>query len=321
MSIVAIFLALNCPAPAAVLIPAPNSSSSQYAAMLQATADLETPTQVLERSRGAELPRQSLLRDFKEAQFAFLSADLNVARTKFESLVQRRTEQDWMPGDSEIFRHAYLRLAQMASNPVDRRVWLERAAGEATAPNERQIYPPPLISELVVLNARLKKEVVSFSGLGEEWTRIRLNGRSCLRNPCAWPAAGSDPVRVTWISDRWQPVTVTASLTSIRVLIPERRPWVDGACDSFTLATATKKFKDPRPFFDLECKSLAAYLPANRLEPMTTDEVQWPRQPSAERPFYKSPWTWIGAGVIVAAVIFSQKRSERDRQPTTSYGY
>lgn len=299
-----------------VLLLAPGAPVTEYRAYLEAHSRYSTPTKTYRQSHPARQARQQLIQAYAFAQSAFLSADREAAKDKFKSVLNLAFLEDWDLDGREILALSSLRIAQLSNDEAEREEWIKIAISFSAGDIDDSLFPPPLMERLSTLKS--KEAIVQISGLGSEWTAILFNGAVCERNPCSIPGV-KHKVRMTWLSDRWQPFSKTISSDRIAEVIPVRRAWVEGRCDSPMIAKETGAFSAVYPFFGLDCDRN----PAPRLDLKTLsspDPAQVFTEIPREKTILKSPWLWVGVGTAIAVILANSQRKP-DREPTTTYGY
>ena len=322
---VALWLAAAAAHSKEVVFAARDASPREYQAFLAAQDHLESPTQYLLNNRPAKEMKEKLIQAFAEAQEAFVGADPARAEEKLKAVLALATQADWLALDRTIFAISALRLAQLAANSERRQFWLERAASLGVDEVDAALFPPPLLRDWQKVKSELPPIAIPVAGLSPgDWTRVLINGVPCAQSPCLVRASMDSPVRATWLSDRWQTQTVITELSQLPQAQPARLTWIDGPCQAPRFSEATQMFAQHQAFFNLECgqKINLADLKPRPPEPVG---LAFPVVPKPQRrPFYKSTWTWIGVGTVVAIVVASQIQRGKERSPhpppSTTYG-
>jgi len=306
--------------PQEIVFQGPAAPNVEYQAHLAAHADLTTPTQALLKNRVSTSDRESLVAEFAAAQKAFLSGETDDARKKIEALLAKLPAEDWHAQDREIFLKAALRRAQLAAHESEVEPWLKWAlAAGHDLPVDRTLFPPPLVAHFL----RLKNSIPYIDphppGIGADWSAVLINGKICTAESCARVPSLDIPVRVTWLSDKWQPQSFAIPVDKLPRRTVPNIAWVSGTCEEPKFAPATKPFSAPKAFFGLECSQPKKVI---NLQPVArADGLTMFNPPKRDRPIYKSPWLWAGVGTAIAIlVVNSQKQSEK-KEPTTTYGY
>lgn len=302
-----------------VLIQAPDAAALDYRAMLKAHPDFISPSERYLNSHPLRVNREHLLNLFAQAQKSFLENSNEEAQGRFEALLDLLAADDWEKPDREIFLHASLRLAQMASQESSRDRWLRFSLTLGEDGYDKDLFPPPLLARRSELLAHIQKisKMERLFALG--WNAILVNGEVCDRSNCpAWPLL-KERVRVTYLSDRWLPQTVNLNLTEIERYTPRATAQVSGEC-GHDQVHATVDHPDRKVFWSLECD-----LPTQKLNllPITRSgfNARPPEEKSGGIPFYKSKWFWaIVGGAVTAAIVVNAQKKET-KEPTTSYGY
>ena len=304
-----------------VVLQSAASADVEYRAYLAAHAECVTPTEALNRMRPSSSAREKLVNDFADSQKAFLGTDSNLARTKLEFLISQIPNEDWSAAERQVFFKSAMRRAQLAINDPDMDIWLKHALtiGYELHP-DHTLFPPPLIQRWQQLKQKIQMRKIQVPGLGGEWSQIMINGVPCTANSCpAFPDTDL-PLRITWLSDKWQPYTALIKLRDVPQEIPARRAWVAGECRSPQLDRAANIFRDKQPFFGLDCEK--SHVTGANLNLMAAPGGLNMFAPiKKERPLYKSPWLWAGVGAVIAIVVAQSQKSQEKKDPSTSYGY
>ncbi len=304
-----------------VVVQSPSSLDVEYRAYLAAHAACVTPTEALVRMRPSTAVREKLVHDFADAQKAFLGTDSGLARTKLESLINQIPNQDWSSGDRQVFFKSAMRRAQLAVNDPEMEMWLRHALTIGYEFNpDHTLFPPPLIQRWQQVKQKIQTRKVQVAGLNVDWSQIMINGVSCTADVCPAFPDTDIPVRITWLSDKWQPYTAIIKLSQLPQEIPARRAWVAGECRSPQFDRAANIFRDKQPFFGLDCEKSQATSANLNLTPVS-GRLNMFEPPKKERPLYKSPWLWAGVGAVIAIVVAQSQKSQEKKDPSTSYGY
>ena len=159
-------------------------------------------------------------------------------------------------------------------------------------------------------------------GLGTEWSRVLIHGVPCSRERCPEFPDVDTALRVTWISDKWQPFTTAIRLTRLEHQIPPRKAWVAGECQKPRFERAAEQFPDKDVFFNLACTKTEIALSKVNFNPVVpAAAVTMFDEPKRDRPVYRSPWLWAGIGTAVAILVVQSQQKQEKKDPSTSYGY
>lgn len=327
-----LFSALATPiCSAIVLVPAQSTSSREYAAKLLTDAEALSPTQFHLRHHPKSESRELVLTRLAEAQQSLLSGPAENAKGKFRAILELELADDWDAISREAFLFARLRLAQL--DPERRNQWIEGALTLGSPPKENEAMIPPPVLEHWRAMATERRKVNLSASLGE-WSAILINGRPCTAESCPPIPESFEPVRATFLSNRWIPQTYKIRLSEVSSLSPERIPWVKGACGQEQLHPLAAAMGAVSVFqsWNGEC----ANEPLLDLRPLDRREVglnipSIPKESPARtdsRSLFQSKWFWLGAVVASAtavAVIRAQPRPApaevEERSPqTTTYG-
>lgn len=312
------FLLLSNPSFAAVIVPGPNADEREYKAMLQVHPDHLSPSQKLLHQRPGAREREDLLKSLAEAQEAFLNQSFGAARESFLKVARSAFSEDWRSEQIDIIVYALLRLAQLEGDAEKARPWLQKAADLGSPRiSDSSLFPPPLLAQFMELrrqNAPLQIPNEVF----KEWPIILVNGQSCSAGACDSRPSGQ--ARVTWLSDRWLPVTTLINSKDIAAYHPRQEPWVRGACSNPIAHAQTASLGEVRFFWNLDCEAA----PQKKINLQPTSE------PSPSEAFIKpgliptqleNKWLWAGVGLGALAltlILNGQSHSVRSA-PTTTY--
>lgn len=309
---------------AAVLFQAPGSSGLDYRAALKADADNVSPSAAYIQQHPSSDNRQRLLNLFAEAQKAFLGGTKEEAKRQFENLLSLAGEDDWDRNSREIFLVAYFRLAQIELDIAAQSALLTQALllGEGlSVPSD--LFPPPLIRRYTQLKMEIPRLQISPGFFADGWSVILVNGQPCSKNACENIPQLANDVRVTFLSEQWLPVSVVIQASELNRAAPARVPWITGSCEKTNFHPQTDSTSEKKAFWFLNCGAQSKpkainFLPVSHADPVIA-KIEMDLKP---RPFYKSPWFWGGVGaVVIAAIALSAKKQEKEREPTTTYGY
>lgn len=306
-----------------VLLQAPMAPDREYRAFLTAYTSYSTPTAALLKGRPTAEAKEDLITRFAEAQRVFLSGDAAQARARFEEVLAQQVEQDWSAAEQRIFFDSALRRAQLAGGG-DADHWLRLAAGIPGLAPDRTLFPPPLVRRFLAFRSQLAKRAVKAPGLGSDWSLILINGVACSADSCPAMADTGLPVRITYLSDKWQPFTTVAPMSRVAITVPDRKPWVNGGCGDPVFAPAAGRFAAKKAFFRVDCETPVAVQNLNLRPVARTDAITMFDPPKKARPFYKSPWLWagVGAAAVIAVIVANNQREQREnKEPSTTYGY
>lgn len=314
-----------------VLVQAPQSRTLDYKASLKAHSDFISPAQEYLNTHPSLAQREQLLELFSSAQKIFMEKSNDEAAAKFTELLGLLWVDDWAKADREIFLQAYLRLAQIAVTPEKRDHWLGLSLLLGADLNyDPTLFPPPLLVRRAELAAQLPKKLITRKSIGGNWSHILINGRPCENQDCGiWPLYPGR-VRVTLLSDQWQPESSVVDIADITRLRPHMVAWVTGDCAQAHWDEAATRFAQKKAFWSLECDrpNLAEAL---NLSPGASNEAAEKSRPAAfaappasadkSTPFYESKWLWAGVGTLIAIVIVASSQKHESKETSTTYGY
>lgn len=308
-----------------VLVQVPESPRLEYIASLRANSEYTSPTDVYLNSHPQLSVREKLLHHFAQAQKVFLEKTDDLAIVKFKELLKLLLIDDWDRNDREVFLHAYLRLAQLEGENA-RDHWLGQSLllGEDLQV-EAQLFPPPLLARRMELKQKIPNRIVVRNPATQEWTQMLINGVPCSTDHCGSWSFYPGPVRVTFLSDRWQPVVALLHLSEVERHSPKVIPWVKGECSQPEWNPEAHRFNNKKAFWGIDCDSPPPLEGLNfRPSPKNENPIHTGLSPTKSKgqPFYKSKWLWATVGAAVAAiVVVSSEQKKESKESSTSYGY
>jgi hypothetical protein len=270
---------------------------------------------------------QVLHQEFEIAKVAFAEESLATAEKLFHSLLQKRLDADWKTAERQLFAFSYLRWAQLTSDRQERQRRLSEALRyDPYIQASPEIFPPEILKGLDLARALLAEESISWQPQDQQggFHRLLINGRSYTL-PSSQPLRlPNGPMRVTWLSNAYQPHT--RNINKVNQLSEEvkRIPLVDGQCFSPTvssyLSTLVQEFV---AVYDRRCfrkykqsqwdhESLLS-IQEPSLNSLADGQSLWKRPVLARqvgpKSLWASPWTWIG--ITAAATILYQRNREQ----------
>jgi hypothetical protein len=306
---------------AEVLLQGTSVSTLDYRAALKADPDAEAPSDVYLKSRPLGSRRDELMEKLAAAQRAFVDDSRAQAIEKFRELTALLSADDWGSLDRGVFVQAYLRLAQLETDPVRQREYLAHSLAAGEAVPEPSMFPPPLLRARELLAAELPKVSLSVSAK-DGWTMVLVNGRPCRPGKCYELPATSTPVRVTYLSDQWIPFTATVPAREAGSVKPKRVAWYEGSCGDLKFhpevrALGARRTVCERPARELNLRPSSGVIAKTGQDGGEIARLDLKRR---EAPFYKNPWFWTGVGVAVVAALVVNSRTHEEKEPTTTYG-
>lgn len=104
------------------LFQSSNTSSQEFKQYLATHQDYTSAAELIESDLYLASLFQNLRLQFLEAQKAYLEGNTTNALTLFQKIVEKAQSQDWHEEDREVFFYSSLRLAQLASDPVEKKI-------------------------------------------------------------------------------------------------------------------------------------------------------------------------------------------------------
>lgn len=311
-----------------VLIQSKDADRLDYLAKIRATGEWQSPTQWYQAH--LPLPKQTdeLTLRLEEAQSALINSDTQLTQKKFSEILNLWTETDWDKQHRQVFLYSALRLAQFSTGLKDRDHWVMVAVSTGLdIEPEAELFPPPILKQYGQLKSKVSKLNPSSVLKNTDWDAIIINGQICDRQRCPEFPINQFPARITWISDRYQPVhenSETSRIAENGFVAPKgSKLWVEGDCSQPKISSGEFNLGETTPFFDRSCGKAKPIFPQSAHE--LSKPLPLPSVPNRENDskWLRSPWFWAGAAAVTAAVIWqTQKRDRSDggSEPSTTYG-
>jgi hypothetical protein len=302
-----------------VMIQAPRANELDYRAALKAHPGYLSPSRFYRDRHPLAGQREQLITTFADAQRAFLGESLPEARKKLLAVLDLLWSDEWERSDREIFLAAYLRLAQIESQPEARDQWLSQSLllGE-DAHYDSTLYPPPLHERREELSKDLR--LAPGRALPPGWTDLLVNGRSCARQNCRLPASGK--VRATLVSEQWLPQSRIVDVSELEDLRPQAVALVQGHCGEEKFHPESDEMPARKAFWSPVCDNPRGPDLGVKTRPDDPIPTLFTGVAPAKK-FYQSEWFWtgVGAAAIATAVIIHNSHREETRDTSTTYGY
>ncbi len=248
-------------------------------------------------SQQKNIPLESELKNlFKRAQFEFLQGSLEKATLLFEDIGEMQHKAIWAESSQKLIHYSLLRVAQLKKSETD--LWLKKAT--VFNPNlkiDPQLFPPPFVENFQKIRSLNKTKIWPLPQQAEQFNLILINGRNHGRSTrfLRYP---SGTVRVDFLSNKFQPVSMVIDLNGTESLKLATHPIAEGSCQnpSFLL---TGEHKAQFHLVDENCVSR----PNARLA--HNSKHQWDKEPSPKKQapsVMKNKWFWIGASVLATGL-------------------
>lgn len=269
----------------------------------------------------------------EQAQSAWLSGNIELARRLFRRLSELALHADWRPAQRETLQYALLRLAQTSNTQKERQDWLEQAVSLFPDLNiNTELMPPPLITEFVEVRNQMMKlaRTIEPGLIFPGYQILIINGRRFKIESSLKIALPSGQHRITALSDVFPPYSDLRSSAQLEVTQVTRSPMIRGTCQQPAYqAPAIDEFVNFDVLFESNClqrhrdhswlsltSSKAALMsPENTRAPssgalaaqfdFSTDEGQ-----SVQR-----RWFWIGLSALTAGALYALSQELREPQP------
>lgn len=324
------------------------TSSTHFNASLMVDQDLKPISQFLRHQPLDHI--EALKADFLTAQKAFLESEIKMIQDQWLKVTQWAFKSDWNDEYRELIHTAYLRLAQSSSNAAESDQWLRIAIqyDDRFQPSTN-LYPPPLITRYNQLKKTIPRTLLNLASI-KNISLILINGREYAVSKVTRYNIPTAEARVAYLSNSLAPQTRTMSTGDISNYSAKQTYMVAGDCANPKIqneALLSLKSRQLALVFPNNCirmiknglllennstknDSLAGkdintreYDHLNTESAYLATQSQWDSRLAQSKPFYKKPLFWVGASVVVSAIILSQKDkgSENPSVPTHTEGF
>ena len=278
----------------------------------------------LEATRPGADHDQMLRTKLERAQRAWLSGDIESARSDFRALTDLALKADWKNDQREIIQAAFLRLAQSAESGTERAGWLESAArlfGDISP--DATLFPPPLLAEYEAVKKRTTTVSLELADIFPDFRYVLVDGRKVDLTLDSHVQLANGVHRLTALSDSHESVTEFMTSAQLRVLRVTPPSLVEGVCENSKLRSRSGLPTN----IDIEIYSGSACTPKltntlNEARLITAPrDPYFPDVPKAE----SSSKTWIyvvgGALLAGAAYAVAKQNQSSSPQPTHRSGF
>lgn len=177
----------------------------------------------------------NILSYLKRAHNLFLNGEKQEALNAFEQITLFSLKHDWSLGARKIIHQSFLRMAQLSNTESDKKNWLLKAIyfDDELLPDEKAFDP----DFITLFNSLLKSEqknvfLWDISSLKDSIESIRINGRRFrLQNGLKIKLFGSAPFRITFLSNKYLPTTLTINTEELKNLNLSLESLSSGHCE------------------------------------------------------------------------------------------
>lgn len=310
-----------------VVLRAPEANPKDYHAFVLSSPTFETASQAVLKEMPSGKDRETLGELFAKAQASFVEGALVSAIENFKAVVAMAEGDQWGAEEQSVLLHSYLRLAQLTHTPQEKEHWLEQAT--VWAPNgviNESYFPPPLLEQMRNLKKNLPMVKVDLRRFAQDFDYVLINGRVITLPPARDESLPQGNVRVSFVSNAFQTVTIETTADQIEDLKLEKKPWVEGSCVKPQLRWSQAGVT-AQAFFSRHCAPLKnqtvpkvdlAYQPPSDAPLSLPVEAEGASKTKV--PFYRRTWFWVGVGAVATAIVVASL-SKQETQPSTHDGF
>lgn len=255
-----------------------------------------------------------LLEDLKKAQFEFLKGSMEEAKKTFQKIVDQKHEEDWSKNVRKTIHYSHLRLAQLEKDENLKSKLLSDAflfAPEIAV--DQTLFPPPLQKQYADLFEKNSIQIWKLPKNSIKFSTLLVNGQK-IENPSSFLRHRSGIVRISFLSNQWNPIHITTSLDKLESATLTLSPLVRGTCQfpRFSIPNhPSVRFR----MVDKTCSSQ----PHSQLA-SNENLLPPPKSPSNSTipKIFKSKWFWIGASVIATGFAINSANQNRNQGSSTA---
>ncbi len=272
----------------------------------------------LDSTRPGSDSDQMLKSKLERAQRAWLSGDLETARSHFRAITELAMKADWRNDQREVIQAAFLRMAQSSESSTERGGWLESAlrlygdlAPDAT------IFPPPLLNEFEATKKRLPTVTIELADAFSDFRYLLIDGRRVDLASENHVELTTGLHRLTALSDSHESVTEFMTAAQLRVLRLSPPPLTEGLCERAKLRSRNALPSGVELFAGSGCKQgLTSILDEARL--VTAAPLS---MPASVEPRDRT-WLYVIGGAVLAGAAYAiANHQQQSSGPTHRSGF
>jgi len=312
-----------------VLLRAPQADVGDFEAFVLSSPVYESASHAILSRIPSKENRDDLASRFAKAQASFMEGSMIQAAEDFKSVTSLAETDQWGSEEQNVLLHSFFRLAQITHDPQESEDWLKRAVvwtpkGE---PAEK-FFPPPLIEKWKTIKDSFPMVKMDLQPYALDFDYVLINGRVVPLSDTTQLTVPNGPVRATFISDAFQPITVETQADQLSVVRIDKKPWVEGSCLKPQLHWQ-QSGQIVKPFFSRHCAPLksppkvdveVAYHEAPLEIPIAPTTPLETNSTKSSTPLYHRTWFWLGIGAVATAVVVASL-SKHETQPTAHDGF
>lgn len=288
-----------------MVIPDVNLDSETWQKYQLTHPNTQSHTQWLMSERSS-----TLLFSLQKAQYAFVSGDIDGARTLFNSMIQQLHNSDWSKEDQKALHYALTRLAQLSVDSKLQKKLLQAAIDFAPqALIDPVKFPPPLVEDYKKILDGSSETVWSLPDWSRNYQWVLINGQpQKLQGPFLKTRTGVK--RFTFLSDRYESHSLVQTIETLQKIKHTPLALVSGNCQNPQWSSKLPQNLEKIYVTD-DCQSAASQKSPAVL---TAFQPNPQPQPSTQH-WTRSKWFWIGAALVGAGVLVSLEAQKKDSSP------
>lgn len=298
-----------------IVIKSPEANSTHYKAFVISEKHSSYSSYILEKKKKESLSSSHLKNLFKDATSDFISASLDLAKLKFQSITLKKHESDWSKNNRKLIFFSFIRLYQITKDTK----YFQKAINFSSNDFDiKGVLSPPSMKIYSQIKSETKYIVWKPYKSWKQFQFILANGEVHEITPAlkiALPRKTN--IRLTFLSDSFHSFTRVLQSSDVLFLTPFFKPLVSGTCEaptaSVTLDGLTKFFFSKDCVFEKNKgqQNLSNFVPAKKApEPWISEDFK-----KKAKKQLKNKWLWIGAGLLLGGYhLYKKSKDSSEKQ-------
>lgn len=198
---------------------------------------------------------ESLLNKFEVAKLGFLEGKKKLSCSEFERLSRLQNTEGWPLGAREIIYHSLILLSLCESAESNQQELLRRAqefAPELTPP--KNLLSKRHIEIYNLVKKRQRYVELDFERWQKSWPVIIVNGRKIASSQNRKMDLPNVVTKVTFLSNKFEPVSWSGFVSSLKYFEPVERPFLAQCDDDFSQSKGEFFKSGDVAYFSLDCQ-------------------------------------------------------------------
>jgi hypothetical protein len=244
---------------------------------------------------------------FINGKSALLKGLSDLAKSYFFDLAAKSQQGDWTAGEQILITHSFLLLAEISKTNPEKKYWVTRALGFSLGEISDLDSVSPSTRELIQQTKRESTPLALPISLVQDWDVILINGKEIGKDFDRLKVI-PDTYRMTFLSSRYQTVTLSTHSNQFMNLNPEKSLLVSGSCENPQLQISPKN--SYQVFFSEKCvREWNNEWDRQNIKLLPDYKITSPANFETPKPFYKTNWFW-GSLLLIGVVVAVSNQTE-----------